>query len=115
VRELRNTVLAAATTARARGAAAIDLEDVDALTVRPTAAGVTRELPSQSGPPSRHDDNYARRSPAEEQVLRDRIVAALERAEGNVAQVARDLDMRRAGLYEAFGRLGIDPTQYRRR
>ena len=51
---------------------------------------------------------------AEEDSERDRICAALKRHRGNVVKVAHDLGLGRGALYNAFGRLHIDPARYRK-
>jgi len=64
-------------------------------------------LPSASGPsrPARADANLAS---AVEQVERDMIQAALDRAGGNISETARALGLTRRGLYLKLRRLGLD-------
>jgi DNA-binding NtrC family response regulator len=50
----------------------------------------------------------------EEDDERSRYEAALAAAGGNIAEVARRLDMRRATVYEHLRRLGIDAKRFRR-
>jgi two-component system response regulator GlrR len=54
-----------------------------------------------------------RSAPADSEVLRARIETALKLRQGNVTQVAKDLEMHRGRLYEAFVRLAIDPEAFR--
>ncbi len=92
VRQLANTIRAAALEATRAGKETIRSSDL------------AIDIPTTNRAPN-----------AEADADRVRICTALELREGNVAQVARDLDMRRGGLYEAFERLGIDPAAYRRK
>lgn len=48
-------------------------------------------------------------------VFAERVKTALQLREGNVAQVARDLDCGRPWLYQELKRLSIDPGAYRKR
>ena len=67
----------------------------------------TTRLPSASGTPrpSRTTPNLAL---AVEQVERDLIQAALDRAGGNISESARSLGLTRRGLYLKIRRLGLD-------
>jgi DNA-binding NtrC family response regulator len=67
----------------------------------------TVRLPSLSGParPPRAGANLAA---AVEQVERDMIQAALDRAGGNISETARALGLTRRGLYLKLRRLGLD-------
>jgi transcriptional regulator of acetoin/glycerol metabolism len=93
VRELKNTLAGAIAAASSRESLEIQVEDVDDL----------------SEPVS------VRRDDATDDRLKERIVAALESAGGNVSQAARDLGMRRARIYELLTALEIDPALFRRR
>ncbi len=88
VRELRN----------AARAAAAKLE-VDATVVRRS------HLP----------DAIRKAKPAPADDERQQICAALALTGGNVAEAARQLGRRRAGLYERLHILGIDPKPFRKR
>ena len=69
--------------------------------------GTTRLPPSASGGtrPGRSSPNLAS---AVEQVERDLIQAALDRAGGNISETARSLGLTRRGLYLKIRRLGLD-------
>lgn len=99
VRELLHLLQAASATSRSRGGSRVELED---LPVSP---------PTPSAAPNARPQADAPQVPSE--VKKAEILTALRLRQGNVAQVARDLGMRRAGLYELFLRLGIDPSGYR--
>lgn len=92
VRQLRNVLMAGAARARAHERSRLAVEDLSV----PLAA----EAPKPCGDP--HVE------------LRAKISTALQLRDGNVAHVARDMGMRRARLYELFGKLGIDPAAYRK-
>jgi len=62
-------------------------------------------LPSTSERPSRSSPNLAS---AIEQVERDMIQSALDRAGGNISETARALGLTRRGLYLKLRRLGLD-------
>jgi DNA-binding NtrC family response regulator len=64
-------------------------------------------LPSVSGPP-RAPRSAANLAAAVEQVERDMIQAALDRAGGNISETARALGLTRRGLYLKLRRLGLD-------
>ncbi len=95
VRELRNVVTASAVRARARGVAVIEERD---LAERASASAAPPEATSE----------------APDDVLRARLRAALAAHRGNVSRAAQELQMRRAGLYEAIRRLEIDVAHFRR-
>jgi len=71
----------------------------------------TTRLPSTPASPS-SQVRVARNSPnlasAVEQVERDLIQAALDRAGGNISETARSLGLTRRGLYLKIRRLGLD-------
>lgn len=93
VRQLRNALYAASARARAEGRDRLDADD---FSVVAKSEGARRADPGDA-----------------DTAMRVRICTALQLRKGNVAQVARDLGMRRASLYEAFRRLDIDPAAYR--
>jgi two-component system NtrC family response regulator len=96
VRQLRNVIQRALASAAGDGRTQITLGDLGELDPKPAA--------SQREP----------RAPTiDDEVLRARIVTALQLRAGNVARVAKDLGLHRARLYEAFVRLGIDPEAFR--
>jgi hydrogenase-4 transcriptional activator len=66
----------------------------------------TTRLPSSSG--SRGPRTAANLASAVEQVERDFIQAALDRAGGNISEAARALGLTRRGLYLKIRRLGLD-------
>ncbi|MGE0322628.1 MAG: sigma 54-interacting transcriptional regulator [Polyangiaceae bacterium] len=111
-RELRNTVRASGLAARAAGRSEVrpeDLLDLDAPPSRPSWSLPSEPslVPPQSGvhvKPSRVDV---------ESLQKERLVTALELCDGNVAEAARRLNMRRARLYELFNRFGINPETFR--
>ncbi len=96
VRELRHAILTATTVARTAGLEAVSVEQ---LALLPKAPSVRPASPAS----------------AEDDVLRERISTALKLRDGNVAKVARDLDMARSVLYTTLNRLGVDPATYRKR
>src|SRR2546430_7596228 len=67
--------------------------------------GTTRLPSSATSRPSRSTANLAT---AVEQVERDMIQAALDRAAGNISETARALGLTRRGLYLKIRRLGLD-------
>jgi len=69
--------------------------------------GTTR-LPTSSAAPSRPAKMAANLASAIEQVERDMIQAALDRAGGNISETARALGLTRRGLYLKLRRLGFD-------
>ena len=93
VRQLRNVLTAAAARVRAAKRDRINPDDL------PAAIEPRRQHPSAKVDP--------------DATLRAQLCTALQLRKGNVSQVAKDLHMRRAGLYDAFRRLGIDPEAYR--
>ena len=94
VRELRHTVMTAAQAARTAGRGSVTVDDLPAFqSSRRSEAPITSE-----------DD-----------VLRERLITALKLRNGNVAQVARDLEMARSVLYTTLNRLEIEPAVYRKR
>jgi len=60
---------------------------------------------SESGRPTRSAPDLAS---AIEQVERDMIQSALDRAGGNISETARTLGLTRRGLYLKLRRLGLD-------
>jgi transcriptional regulator with GAF, ATPase, and Fis domain len=88
VRELKNTIELAAARARARDSELIEPEDLSLPEPEEPAAGDSSDA---------------------------RLIAALEAAEGNVTQAARELGMRRPTVYERLRRMGLDPTRFRKR
>jgi DNA-binding NtrC family response regulator len=69
--------------------------------------GSTR-LPAHAGPPRTGRGGTANLAAAVEQVERDMIQAALDRAGGNISETARALGLTRRGLYLKLRRLGLD-------
>ena len=69
--------------------------------------GTTR-LPTSSAAPPRPAKAAANLASAIEQVERDMIQAALDRAGGNISETARALGLTRRGLYLKLRRLGFD-------
>jgi DNA-binding NtrC family response regulator len=94
VRQLRNVVRMAAASARAEGRDSIELSDVK------SSLG---SAPSKEQPRGPEDESE-----------RVRLITALEMHQGNVSRVSRDLGIHRTRLYEAFDRLSIDPTAFRK-
>jgi DNA-binding NtrC family response regulator len=70
----------------------------------------TMRLPSEapSARPSRSPRSAPNLASAVEQVERDLIQAALDRAGGNISETARELGLTRRGLYLKIRRLGLD-------
>ena len=54
-------------------------------------------------------------APPESDSLRERIVAALASANGNVTRAAQEVGVARSGFYEALKRYSLDPASFRRR
>jgi hydrogenase-4 transcriptional activator len=65
-------------------------------------------LPSMSAEPSRAIRSASNLASAIEQVERDMIQSALDRAAGNISETARVLGLTRRGLYLKLRRLGFD-------
>src|SRR5262249_55331238 len=68
----------------------------------------TRMPASSPGPSTRSPRSSAKLASAVEQVERDLIQAALDRAGGNISETARALGLTRRGLYLKIRRLGLD-------
>jgi DNA-binding NtrC family response regulator len=101
VRELKNVLVSASLLAARAGAHEIALEHLaEAAPPSDAAAAAAHEGAAMADPT--------------DAALRARLETALQLREGNVSLVGRDLGMHRARLYEAFERLGIDPTRFRR-
>jgi hypothetical protein len=49
----------------------------------------------------------------EDVALRDDLLSRLERCEGNVAAVAREMDKATMQVYRWMRRLGLDPRRFR--
>ncbi len=91
VRELNNVIQGAAAHASARGAAEIDLIDLE-----------IQEQPAAARPGGAQDQ------------LRRELENALVAARGNVSEVARSLGMRRPAVYEKLRLFGLEPARFRR-
>jgi DNA-binding NtrC family response regulator len=68
----------------------------------------TVRLPTTSGPQRSSRPLPPNLADAVEQVERDLIQAALDRAGGNISESARSLGLTRRGLYLKIRRLGLD-------
>jgi DNA-binding NtrC family response regulator len=93
VRQLRNMIATISGDVRRGGREAIRTMDL---------GPVILDAPAESEPGAEVNE-----------IEKARLCTALKLKRGNVAQVARELGMRRTALYAIFHRLGIDPSQFR--
>lgn len=103
-RELRNVVRAASLEARAVGRAQISPDELGAPPVSERSPAPQRWLADAPGAPSL----------AAGDLERQRLITALQLCRGNVTEVARRMNTRRARLYELFNRYQLDPEVFRK-
>ncbi len=121
VRELLLEVREASRAARRRSSRRVEADDLGGQSGKPPAAARASGNPAPPAPsaiatpvPSSIDEPAPRRTEplsADDAVLRDRVVAALRDARGNVSSAARALDVHRTQLRRWITRFGISAEE----
>ena len=83
--------------------------------LQPQSFSYSPSTDSESSPQAFAADDKIERMPSREDSEKSLIISALIRTNGRITDTAELLSMNRRTLYRRMDKLGIDPTQYRRR